>query len=75
MTVDTEGRLYVATYLGLQIFDARGGFVGVVNSPVFPVSVRFGGDDMKTLYLAAYDKIYRIRTNATGFKYPPGERP
>ena len=75
MTVDAEGRLYVATYLGLQIFDARGGFIGVVNSPVFPVSVCFGGDDMKTLYLAAYDKIYRIRTNVTGFKYPPRGRP
>ena len=71
MTVDTQGNLYVATYLGLQIFNARGEFVGVVNSPVFPVSCCFGGDDMKTLYLAAYDKIYRIRTNVTGFAYPP----
>jgi gluconolactonase len=71
MTIDTEGNLYVATYLGLQIFDARGAFIGVVNGPVFPVSCCFGGDDMKTLYLAAYDKIYRIRTNVPGFKYPP----
>jgi gluconolactonase len=71
MTIDTDGNLYVATYLGLQIFNARGEFVGVVNTPVFPVSCCFGGDDMKTLYLAAYDKIYRIRTSVTGFKYPP----
>jgi gluconolactonase len=71
MTIDTDGDLFVATYLGLQIFNARGEFVGVVNTPVFPVSCAFGGDDMKTLFLAAYDKIYRIRTNVTGFKYPP----
>jgi len=71
MTIDTQGNLYVATYLGLQIFNARGEFVGVLNSPVFPVSCSFGGDDMKTLFLAAYSKIYRIRTNVTGFKYPP----
>ena len=71
MTIDTDGNLYVATYLGLQIFNARGEFIGVVNTPVFPVSCAFGGDDMKTLYLAAYDKIYRIRTNVTGLKYPP----
>ena len=71
MTIDTQGNLYVATYLGLQIFNARGEFVGVLNSPVFPVSCCFGGDDMKTLFLAAYSKIYRIRTNVTGFKYPP----
>jgi gluconolactonase len=71
MTIDTAGNLYVATYLGLQIFNAKGEFVGVVNTPVFPVSCCFGGDDMKTLYLTAYDKIYRIRTSVTGLKYPP----
>jgi gluconolactonase len=71
MTIDTQGDLFVATYLGLQIFNAKGEFVGVVNTPIFPVSCCFGGDDMKTLYLAAYDKIYRIRTNVTGLKYPP----
>ncbi|HYA48763.1 MAG TPA: SMP-30/gluconolactonase/LRE family protein, partial [Burkholderiales bacterium] len=59
MTIDAQGDLFVATYLGLQIFDARGAFVGVVNAPVFPVSCCFGGDDMKTLYLAAYNRIYR----------------
>jgi len=42
-----------------------------LNSPVFPVSCCFGGDDMKTLFLAAYDRIYRIRTNVAGLKYPP----
>lgn len=71
MTIDTQGDLFVATYLGLQIFNAKGEFVGVVNTPVFPVSCCFGGDDMKTLYLAAYDKIFRIRTNVTGLRYPP----
>jgi gluconolactonase len=71
MTIDTQGNLYVATYLGLQIFNARGEFIGVVPTPVFPVSCCFGGDDMKTLFLTAFDKIYRVRTNVAGFKYPP----
>jgi gluconolactonase len=71
MTIDTQGNLYVATYLGLQIFNAKGEFIGIVNTPVFPVSCCFGGDDMKTLYIAAYDKIFRIRTNVTGLAYPP----
>jgi len=71
MTIDTQGNLYVATYMGLQIFNAKGEFIGIVNSPVYPVSCAFGGDDMKTLYLAAYDKIFRIRTNVTGFAYAP----
>ncbi len=71
MTIDTQGDLFVATYFGLQIFNARGEFVGVVNTPVFPVSCCFGGDDMKTLFLTGFNKVFRIRTNVTGFKYPP----
>ena len=71
MTIDSLGNLYVATYLGLQIFSAKGEFIGVVNTPTFPVSVCFGGDDMKTLYLTSFNKVYSIRTNVAGFKYPP----
>jgi gluconolactonase len=71
MTIDTQGNLYVATYLGLQIFNARGEFLGVVKTPVFPVSCCFGGEDMKTLFLTAFNKIYRIRANVAGLRYPP----
>jgi gluconolactonase len=67
MAIDKMGNIYVATYAGLQIFNAKGEFVGMVNSPTFPVSVCFGGDDMKTLYIASYDKIYKIRSNMEGY--------
>jgi len=71
MTIDELGNLYVATYAGLQIFNPKGGFVGIVNLPVFPVSCCFGGDDMKTLYMTCYNRVYRIRTNVKGLSYPP----
>lgn len=71
MTIDTLGNIYVATYLGLQIFNAKGEFLGNLKPPVFPVSCAFGGDDMKTLYLVGFDKVYRIRTNVAGLQYPP----
>jgi gluconolactonase len=67
MAIDKAGNLYVATYAGLQIFDAKGAFVGMVNFPSFPVSVCFGDADMKTLYIASYSWIYKIRTNMEGF--------
>jgi gluconolactonase len=70
MTIDELGNIYVATYSGLQIFDRRGDFIGLVHLPVFPVSCCFAGEDMKTLYMMGYDKIYRIRTAVTGFRYP-----
>ena len=71
MTIDELGNIYVATYGGLQIFNNRGEFIGIVHFPIFPVSCCFGGEDMKTLYIVGYDKVYRIRTNMRGFQYPP----
>lgn len=67
MAIDQEGNLYVATLAGLQIFDDEGEFIGIINFPTFPVSVCFGGDDMQTLYITSYNKIYSIRTKMKGF--------
>jgi gluconolactonase len=67
MAVDQQGNLYVATMAGLQIFNSSGEFVGMIDFPTFPVSVCFGGDDMKTLYVTSYNRIYSIRTKAKGF--------
>lgn len=67
MAIDQQGNLYVATMAGLQIFNSDGEFVGMINFPTFPVSVCFGGDDMQTLYITSYDRIYRVRTNVKGF--------
>jgi len=71
MTIDALGNIYVATYAGLQIFNSQGGFIGLINLPVYPVSCCFGGEDMKTLYMVGYDKVYRIRTHVAGLRYPP----
>ena len=70
MAIDKMGNLYVATYAGLQIVNSKGEFVGMVNFPTFPVSVCFGGDDMKTLYVVSYDKVYKIRSNMEGYLQP-----
>jgi gluconolactonase len=67
MAIDKQGNLYVATYCGVQIFNAKGDFVGMINLPSFPVSIGFGDNDMKTLYIVSYSKVYRIRTNMEGF--------
>ncbi|MDO1511670.1 SMP-30/gluconolactonase/LRE family protein [Maribacter confluentis] len=67
MAIDTMGNIYVATYLGVQIFDNQGNFTGVINLPSFPVSLGFGGEDMKTLYIVSYDKIYEIPTHMKGY--------
>jgi gluconolactonase len=67
MAIDKMGNVYVGTYVGLQIFNSKGEFIGIVNFPSFPVSVGFGGDDMKTLYVVSYNKVYKIRSNMEGY--------
>jgi gluconolactonase len=67
MAIDTMGNIYVATYYGVQIFDSQGDFIGMINLPSFPVSLGFGGEDMKTLFIVSYDKVYKIRTNMQGY--------
>lgn len=67
MAMDMDGNIYIATYLGVQIFDAKGNFVGIINLPSFPVSLCFGGEDMKTLFIVSFNKVYKIPTNKVGY--------
>lgn len=67
MAIDKAGNLYVATYMGVQIFNSSGAFVGMINLPSFPVSLCFGDDDMKTLYIVSFSQVYKIRTNMEGY--------
>jgi gluconolactonase len=67
MAIDKLGNLYVGTYYGVQIFNSKGEFVGMINVPSFPVSLCFGDKDMKTLYIVSYNWVYKIRTNMEGY--------
>ena len=67
MAMDTDGNIYVATYLGVQIFDKSGKFIGIINLPTFPVSLCFGGEDMKTLFIVSFDKVYKMPTKKVGY--------
>ncbi|MBN2636603.1 MAG: SMP-30/gluconolactonase/LRE family protein [Prolixibacteraceae bacterium] len=67
MAIDMDGNIYVGTYYGVQIFNSKGEFVGMINLPNFPVSLCFGDDDMKTLYIVSYQWVYKIRTNKVGY--------
>lgn len=61
LTVDGEGYLYVATRLGLQVFDQPGRLTAIIDKPHAGVLANavFGGPNLDTLYVAAGDKIFR----------------
>src|SRR6266852_1968883 len=74
MTLDSEGHLYVATRLGVQICDQAGRVVGIINKPQpGPISnVVFGGADLRTLYVTASDKVFRRQLRRKGvFPWTP----
>jgi sugar lactone lactonase YvrE len=61
MTLDTEGHLYVATRLGIQICDQPGRVVAIIDKPQPGAvsNVVFGGADLQMLYVTAGDKVFR----------------
>ncbi|MDB6033584.1 MAG: gnl 2 [Verrucomicrobiales bacterium] len=68
MTVDSMGRYYVTSAVGIQMFDATGRLSGVIARPQNKgtVSVAFGGPNMEYLYACSADKVFRRKTKAKG---------
>lgn len=69
MTVDTEGRQYIATSLGIQVFDQLGRCHLILNMPAgvnWISNLSFGGADLDTLYITCEDKVLRRKLKATG---------
>lgn len=59
MCVDTNGWLYVATSLGIQVCDQAGRVNFVIPTPGEPQDICFGGKDLGELFVACQDKQYR----------------
>jgi gluconolactonase len=70
--VDTDGRYYVATRTGVQIFLADGTPAGTIWAPQYPVSVTFGGPNNDVLYMVGESSVWSIQTRVHGFRYPAG---
>jgi gluconolactonase len=49
--VDSEGRLYVSSNPGVQVFDKTGKYLGVIPTPRGVISVAIAGPEKKTLYI------------------------
>ena len=73
MAVDTDGRIYVGTLGGVQIFDKTGTYVGTIWTPELPVvSCSFGGENYDQLYMVAPKSVWVIQTQVKGFRVPEG---
>ena len=67
MCMDRDGRPYVATHLGVQIFDRNGRSRGILPLPTGPAtSVCFGGAAFDTLYVTSGGRLYQRHLKAVG---------
>jgi sugar lactone lactonase YvrE/enterochelin esterase-like enzyme len=68
MAVDQEGRPFITSHEGIQMFDATGRLGGVIAKPSDKacVSVAFAGPDHSWLYACASDKVFRRKTLTKG---------
>jgi gluconolactonase len=69
LCVDTNGNLYITSWLGVQIFDPSGKHLGTIPIPEYCANCDFGGPDMKTLYVTASKSLYAIKMDATGLQF------
>ncbi len=65
--VDRDGRLYVATRLGVQICDQPGRVQAIIPTPNGRISnLTLGGEKFDTLFATCGDKVYKRRLNVRG---------
>lgn len=66
MAVDRDGRVYVATSAGIQVFDKKGKPLGTIKVPRTPSNLAFSGPDKHTLYITAREGLYKLKMLSQG---------
>jgi gluconolactonase len=77
IAIDNDGRVYVATNLGVEVFSPQGQHLGVIPIGIWggeqnmlrkPQNLAFAGPDKKTLYTVGSNAIFRVRLLAQGIQ-------
>ena len=79
LAIDSAGRLYVASPIGIQVFNVQGQYLGNIQTPRPTTSVAFAGSGKKTLYIVGRGadgpgdqqwarSIYKVSMLSEGFK-------
>ncbi|OFW37308.1 MAG: hypothetical protein A3F70_06685 [Acidobacteria bacterium RIFCSPLOWO2_12_FULL_67_14] len=68
LAIDSEGRLYVASDAGVQVFSPNGERLGTINTQRSVQNLAFAGPDKKTLYVLGRGGVYKIAMLAQGYQ-------
>jgi gluconolactonase len=68
IAMDRDGLAYVATRMGVQVFDRNGRVAAILPLPgnAAGTGLCFGGPDFDTLYVASGGKVYRRKLHVPG---------
>jgi sugar lactone lactonase YvrE len=68
MAVDADGRVYIATGLGVQVFDQIGKVHAIIPAPQGGSlsNVEFGGANFDEMYVTNAGKVFRRKTRVKG---------
>jgi sugar lactone lactonase YvrE/enterochelin esterase-like enzyme len=67
MRVDRDGRLYVATRMGVQVCDQAGRVNAIIPTPNGRISnLTFGGENGDTIFATCGDKVYKRKLKVKG---------
>jgi sugar lactone lactonase YvrE/enterochelin esterase-like enzyme len=67
MRVDRDGRLYVATRMGIQVCDQAGRVNAIIPTPNGRITnLGFGGENSDTLFATCGDKVYKRKLKVRG---------
>jgi len=66
IALDADGRIYVTTLTGVQVFSEAGQYLGTIAVPRRPSNVAFSGPGKRTLYITAREGLYRLTTLTQG---------
>jgi len=66
MKIDTEGTLYIASAVGVQVFNKSGTAIKIISLPETPTNVAFGGKDWKTIFITAGTGLYSMQADVAG---------
>jgi gluconolactonase len=66
MAIDSEGRIYLARGVGIQVFDKSAILLGTIAVPRHPANIAFSGPDKHTLYITARQGLYKLQMLSQG---------
>jgi len=67
LAIDSQGRVYACTRVGIQVFSAQGQHLGTIPLSRAPQNLAFAGTDKKTLYVVGRGAAFKVQMLAQGF--------